>query len=67
MPTPEEPQPTADSDGWLRIVTYLPDGTCREEEAAIEVRDGGASPIVVRVRGLTGATSVDAASGGPHS
>jgi prepilin-type N-terminal cleavage/methylation domain-containing protein len=68
MATPEEPQPTADSDGWLRIVTYLPDGTCREEDAAVEVREGNTKAIVVRIRGLTGATSIDtAAGGGPHS
>lgn len=67
MPTPEEPQPTADSDGWLRVITYLPDGTCREEEAVVEVREGAASPVRVRVRGLTGATCVDTAAGGPHS
>jgi hypothetical protein len=47
-----------DDAGWIRVATFLPDGTCREDVVEIEVREPGATPFVVRLRGLTGAVSV---------
>jgi hypothetical protein len=60
--------PVVDQAGWVRIVTFLPDGTCREASAAVEVREPGVHSILVRIRGLTGAataTAVPAGEGQP--
>jgi prepilin-type N-terminal cleavage/methylation domain-containing protein len=59
LPIPEEGLALfVDQAGWMRVVTFLPDGTCREMSAAVEVREPGCYPMVVRVRGLTGAASI---------
>ena len=50
-------QPEADGSGWIRVATFLPDGTCREDAVVIELREPGVYPILVRLRGLTGAAS----------
>jgi Tfp pilus assembly protein FimT len=57
----EGSQPVIDQGGWVRVLTFLPDGTCREDIAIIEVREPGTHSMVVRVRGLTGASSVSVA------
>ncbi len=49
--------PVADAAGWVRAATFLPDGTCREDQVILEVRELGVTPIWVRIRGLTGGTS----------
>lgn len=50
-----------ESGGWHTIVTFLPDGTCRDD-ARIELQEGKAdansSSIIVSVRGLTGIVTV---------
>jgi prepilin-type N-terminal cleavage/methylation domain-containing protein len=56
----EAAAPPIEQDGWVRVVTYLPDGTCREDRAQVEVREPGCHPMVIRVRGLTGSVSVTA-------
>ena len=50
--------PVADGAGWVRAATFLPDGTCREDQVILEVRELGVTPVWVRIRGLTGGTSV---------
>ena len=50
--------PVADGSGWVRVATFLPDGTCREDQVVLEVRELGVTPYWVRIRGLTGGTSV---------
>jgi len=55
-------QAVVDQSGWIRVLTCLPDGTCREDLAILEVREPGTHSMVVRVRGLTGASSVSVAS-----
>jgi prepilin-type N-terminal cleavage/methylation domain-containing protein len=65
LPTPvtavpvlsEGEQAVVDEAGWIRVVTFLPDGTCREASAAVEVREPGCHSMLVRVRGLTGAAT----------
>jgi hypothetical protein len=65
LPTPvtavpvldEGAQVVVDEAGWIRVVTFLPDGTCREATAAVEVKEPGVHSMLVRVRGLTGATT----------
>ncbi len=61
VPIPDEgATPVVDAAGFVRVVTFLPDGTCREASAVVEVREPGVHSMIVRVRGLTGATSVTA-------
>ncbi len=53
----EESQAVTDQAGWVRVATFLPDGTCREDLAVIQVREPGVYPILIRIRGLTGAAT----------
>src|SRR5262245_7442259 len=55
-------QAVMDQSGWIRVLTCLPDGTCREDVAILEIREPGTHSMVIRVRGLTGASSVSVAS-----
>ncbi len=50
----------ADADGWTTLVTFLPDGTCREAASEFELAEPNVTPQVVRVRGLTGVWTVNA-------
>ncbi|OWK45665.1 pilus assembly FimT family protein [Fimbriiglobus ruber] len=47
-------QQVTDQSGWVRVATFLPDGTCREDHAIVRIREPGQSPIAIRIRGLTG-------------
>lgn len=52
-------QRTADGSGWITVGTFLPDGTCREDDSLIEVRETGfETPIRIRLRGVTGSARV---------
>jgi prepilin-type N-terminal cleavage/methylation domain-containing protein len=53
-----------DEAGWVRVVTFLPDGTCREATAAVEVCEPGTHSMLIRVRGLTGAATVTSVPAG---
>jgi prepilin-type N-terminal cleavage/methylation domain-containing protein len=72
LPTPvtavpvlgEGEQAVVDEAGWVRVVTFLPDGTCREATAAVEVREPGVHSMLIRVRGLTGAATVTSVPAG---
>lgn len=48
----------ASADGWVGMVTFMPDGTCLED-VTIQVGSQGFRPVVLRLRGLTGSVSVD--------
>lgn len=50
------------SSGWVKLVTYKPDGTCREAAAQFELREDGVVPLVVNVRGMTGSVVVNPAN-----
>lgn len=50
---------TASADGWLTLITFLPDGTCREEASEFQLAEPDVTPQVVRVRGLTGVWTVN--------
>jgi prepilin-type N-terminal cleavage/methylation domain-containing protein len=43
-----------DQSGWQRVATFLPDGTCREENVEIRVSEKGAASITLTIRGVTG-------------
>jgi type II secretory pathway pseudopilin PulG len=58
LPDPDAPPPAADPGGWVTAVTFLPDGTAREDTVVIAVREGDFPPIHVRVRGVTGSVRV---------
>ena len=57
---PDGSAPAVDADGWTRVATFQPDGTCREDAVAVRVRQPAVYPLVVRVRGLTGAVTITA-------
>ncbi len=56
--TDAELQAVVDAEGWVRVATFLPNGTCREDSAVIEVREPGTLTVIVRVRGLTATATV---------
>jgi len=56
--TDEATQQVVDSEGWVRVATFLPNGTCREDSAVMEIREPGSLSKVVRIRGLTATASV---------
>ncbi len=72
LPTPvtvapvldEAAQAVVDEAGWIRVVTFLPDGTCREASAAVEVCEPGCHSMLIRVRGLTGSATVTSVPAG---
>lgn len=47
-------QATPDEAGWVRVATFQPDGTCREDTATVKITEPGARAITIRIRGLTG-------------
>lgn len=55
---PESGMLMTDPDGWVWVATFLPDGTTREDGAAVRVSEPGVQPYMVRVRGMTGVTDV---------
>ncbi len=50
--------PFTDAAGWVTIATFLPDGTCREGNVVVAVREQNFQPILIQVRGVTGSTRV---------
>ena len=56
--SPDGQYPAGD-DGWIKLVTYLPDGTCRETNSPdFLLQEPGTVPYTVQVRSLTGAVTV---------
>ena len=53
------------SDGWQRVATFLPDGTCREEGVEIRVEEKGVQPLTIRLRGITGSSITTKGSSPP--
>lgn len=51
----------AAADGWVKLFTYKPDGTCKEAVARFELREPGVRSLTVTVRGLTGSVVVNPA------
>lgn len=60
---PDGSAPTVDADGWTRVATFQPDGTCREDAAVVRISQPGMYSVLVRLRGLTGAASVEKLKG----
>ncbi|CAN5556921.1 hypothetical protein BH11PLA2_BH11PLA2_06050 [soil metagenome] len=54
-----------DQSGWMRVATFMPDGTCKEDHADVRVEEKGVSPVTVRVRGVTGTSVVQNGSAKP--
>ena len=52
-------QQTTDANGWIKLATFKPDGTCLEDGVQFELREPGAAALVVNVRGLTGSVTVN--------
>jgi prepilin-type N-terminal cleavage/methylation domain-containing protein len=50
------------SDGWTTLVTFLPDGTCRELGSEFQLAEPDNVAQVVRIRGLTGVWTVNPAT-----
>jgi Tfp pilus assembly protein FimT len=51
-----------DTNGWTRVATFQPDGTCREDTVHVLLKELGVSAMFVRLRGLTGTTCSGQAS-----
>ena len=51
-----------DTNGWRRVATFQPDGTCKEDTVEVLLQEIGVAPLIVRLRGLTGATRVVSAA-----
>jgi len=66
VPVADGQAPMSGDDGWVRVATFLPDGTCKEDHAILEVREAGVHPMVVTLRGLTGTISVKAGKVGTN-
>lgn len=47
--------PGTTADGNTRVATFQPDGTCAEDLITLFVQEGGATGMVVTVRGVSGA------------
>jgi prepilin-type N-terminal cleavage/methylation domain-containing protein len=45
-------------NGWVTIATVQPDGTCREDQVIVVVKEENNGQIRVRIRGLTGSSRV---------
>ncbi len=56
------PPGSVDPGSWSAIVTFLPDGTTKED-VEIVFTGAGARPVDVKLRGLTGAVSVQTLNG----
>jgi Tfp pilus assembly protein FimT len=50
-------EPVREGD-WITIATVKPDGTCKEEQVLVEVREGNLAPLYVRIRGITGTAAI---------
>jgi prepilin-type N-terminal cleavage/methylation domain-containing protein len=63
-----EDQPVS-SNGWLKLATFRPDGTCRETTVQFQLTEPGVTTRVVTIRGLTGHVTVNALTtpGGPNT
>lgn len=61
----EETFVSEDANGWRRIATFLPDGTCKEDVVHLLLQETGVNPLLVRLRGLTGTTSVTTQQAAP--
>jgi prepilin-type N-terminal cleavage/methylation domain-containing protein len=59
----EAQQSSSSSDGLSTVAVFLPDGTARDD-AEITLRVTGTLPKSVKLRGLTGAVTVQQADGG---
>lgn len=54
----------ATADGYLILATFQPDGTCTADSPDIHVQENGVTGMIVRVRGLTGAVSLNKPTAG---
>lgn len=50
------------ADGWITLVVFMPDGTCRDDASEFTLSETDQIPQVVRVRGLTGVWTVNPAT-----
>ncbi len=44
--------------GWVTVAVLLPDGTCRDDNVLVNVKEDGRGSLQVHVRGLTGSSRV---------
>lgn len=53
----DEPQPSSDGT-WTTVATFKPDGTCKEHNVTLELRQDNFPPIRIQIRGVTGTARV---------
>lgn len=54
----EDTAPERDGRGFTTVATFNPDGTCREANVTVEVREKTFPPIRIQIRGVTGSTKL---------
>ena len=65
MPVQQSTSGQPDGSGWTRVCTFLPDGTSKED-VQIAFIYPGSLPLIMKLRGMTGAVTVRRADqGGP--
>ena len=56
---PSSPAPAGDDgSGWVTVATFLPDGTCREDRAMVEIHETNFPPIRILIRGVSGGSRI---------
>ena len=55
---PDVVAPPPDPSGWVTIATYTPDGTCRETNTVVEIKEGKFPPLLIQIRGVTGGSRI---------
>ena len=50
--------PPTSADGWVTLATVQPDGTCREDNVLVAIKDGAGMTLHLRIRGVTCRTYV---------
>lgn len=53
---PDEPPAVVDASGWMTVVTFLHDGTCKEDTVMVRILEGDFPPLRIQIRGVTGGT-----------
>lgn len=54
-----------DQSGWKRVATFLPDGTCREDNVELRVEEKGVAPVIIKLRGVTGSSQATRGGSSP--
>jgi prepilin-type N-terminal cleavage/methylation domain-containing protein len=54
----QDANPPTKENGWTTVAVVQPDGTCREDNVLVSLKDNDGGTLYLRVRGLTGRSRV---------